>query len=196
MISGDPNFRQKHPLFTLSLLSHETRTLASCSGNWQSRLTPAPWRVGAQWSVDTRWRRSQVSIVDRHPSWLTHRSGPIQRADPLKIQNLREECTSVFLQILWKRQRVVAERSLLKKKDSFSCRHCFPVFSRAAPEWLNHFRSSGRHFDSYAHIMDCTERQTRERARTAGVSWSSGASGLSHRLGIKRCCGDKERRIS
>ena len=97
-----------------------------------------------------------MSIVDRHPSWLTHpsRSGPIQRADRLKIQNPREECTSVFPQILWKRQRVVAERSPLKKRDSFSCRHCFPVFSSAAPEWLYHFRSSGRHFDSYAHIMD------------------------------------------
>ena len=95
-----------------------------------------------------------MSIVDRHPSWLTHRSGLIQRADRLKIQNPREECTSVFLRILWKRQRVVAPRSPLKKKDSFSCRHCFPVFSRAAPEWLYHFRSSGRHFDSYAHIMD------------------------------------------
>ena len=79
---------------------------------------------------------------------------PIQRADRLKIQNPRQECTSVFLGI-WKRQRVVAPRSPLKKKDSFSCRHCFPVFSRAAPEWLYHFRSSGRHFDSYAHIMDC-----------------------------------------
>ena len=36
------NLRQKHPLFALSLLSHETRTLSSCSSNQQSRLTPAP----------------------------------------------------------------------------------------------------------------------------------------------------------
>ena len=77
-----------------------------------------------------------------------------QRADRLKIQNPREECTSVFLRILWKRQRAVAPRSPLKKKDSFSCRHCFPVFSRAAPEWLYHFQSRGRQCDSYAHIMD------------------------------------------
>ena len=32
-LSGDPNLGQKHPLFVLSLLSHETRTLASCSSN-------------------------------------------------------------------------------------------------------------------------------------------------------------------
>ena len=111
--------------------------------------------MGAQWSVDTLWRRSQVSIVDGHPSWLTAASQrPHPKSRSPENPNPREECTSVFLRILWKRQRVVAPRSPLKKKDSFSCRHCFPVLSRAAPEWLYHFRSSGRHFDSYAHIMD------------------------------------------
>ena len=36
-LNGDPNLRQKHPLFTMSLLSRETWTPAS----WSSNLTPA-----------------------------------------------------------------------------------------------------------------------------------------------------------
>ena len=34
---------------------------------------------------------------------------------------------------------------LLSRRKSSSCRHCFPDFSRAELEWLNHFRSRGRH---------------------------------------------------
>ena len=89
-----------------------------------------------------------------HSGSITHCSGPIQRANRLKLQNPREECTSMFPQILWKRQQAVGQRSPLKKKDSFSCRQYFPVFSRAELEWLYHFRSRDRHFDSYAHIID------------------------------------------
>ena len=39
----------------------------------------------------------------------------------------------LLLRVLRKRQRAVAQRSPLKKRDSynFSCRHCFPDFSRA-----------------------------------------------------------------
>ena len=88
-----------------------------------------------------------MSIVDRHADWLTHRSGPIQRSDRLNVQNPGEDHTSVFLRILLKRQRAVAQRSPLKKKDSFSCRHYFPDFSRAELEWLNYFWLRGRHFD-------------------------------------------------
>ena len=54
-------------------------------------------------------------------------------------------CVFLLLRVLRKRQRAVAQRSPLKKKDSSSCRHCFPDFSRAELEWLNHFRSLGRH---------------------------------------------------
>ena len=49
------------------------------------------------------------------------------------------------MRVLRKRQRAAAQRSPLKKKDSYSCRNCFPDFSRAELEWLNHFRSRGRH---------------------------------------------------
>ena len=37
-----------------------------------------------------------MSIVDRHPSWLTHRSGPFQRADRLKIQMLEKNVPPCF----------------------------------------------------------------------------------------------------
>ena len=64
-----------------------------------------------------------MSIVDRHPNWLTHRSGPIQRSDRLNVQNPEEDRTSVFLRILRKRQRAVAQRfsSQEKRHGSGQC---------------------------------------------------------------------------
>ena len=118
----------------------------------QSRLTPAPWRVRAQRSVDALWNWEASS---RWASSIDIQSGSQRhypRSDRLNVQNPGEDRTSVFLGVLRKRQRAVAQRSppkkkLLKKKSSFSYRHCFSDFSRAELEWLNHFQLRGRHFD-------------------------------------------------
>ena len=96
--------------------------------------SPDPWRVGAQRSVDVRWRRSQVSSSQR----------PYPK---IRSPECPESWTSVFLlmRVLRKRPPAIVQRSPLKKKDGFSCRHCFPDFSRAELKWLNHFRSRSRH---------------------------------------------------
>ena len=70
-----------------------------------------PWPVGAQRSVDARWRRSQVSSSQR----------PYPK---IRSPECPESWTSVFLlmRVLRgrKRQLAVAQRSSLKKKDRFS----------------------------------------------------------------------------
>ena len=66
-LGGGPKLRQMHPLF--ALLSHETWKLAGCSSDWQSRLTPAPWCVGApRWALageePGEHRRSTSKLAD------------------------------------------------------------------------------------------------------------------------------------
>ena len=72
---------------------------------------------------------------------LKKKPGKLIAAAPSKGRSPEcpESWTSVLLllRVLRKRQRAVAQRSPLKKKDSSSCRHCFPDFSRAELEWLN-----------------------------------------------------------
>ena len=118
-----------------------------CSWHCTPRST-AVWHAGCPVAVDTRSLASCGSSTKRGRS-LKKKPGKLIAAALSKGRS--PECpefwTSAFLllRVLRKPQRAVAQRSPLKKKDSSSCRHCFPDFSRAELEWLNHFRSHGRH---------------------------------------------------
>ena len=77
------------------------------------------------------------------------------------------------MRVIRKRQRAVAQRSPLKKKDNFSCRHCFPDFSRAELEWLNHFRSRGRHSVDWRGVPFVQRREAAGRSESLFVGLPS-----------------------
>ena len=55
---------------------------------------------------------------------------------------------------LWDSYQAVRPSFALEKRGGLLTRHLFSVKRTTARKWLYHFRLRGRHFDSYAHIMD------------------------------------------
>ena len=133
---------------------------------------PGVWELNEAWTLAEAEKPGEHRRSTSKLAHYTHRCGPVQRSDRLNLQNPGEDRTSVFLRILRKRQRAIAQRSHLKKKDSFSCRHCnncFPDFARAELEWLNHFRSCGRHFDWRWWVPFVRRREAVERSESLFV---------------------------
>ena len=116
-----------------------------------------------------RW----LSIADRHPHLLTHRCGPLQRgADRLKIQN--PPTRRMYLRVSADPSETTASRHFnlsLHVLLSVSRReflHGVACCKACMSGWVSHFRLRGRHFDSFAQVVD--SRTSREQADGARVS--------------------------
>ena len=102
-------------------------------------------------------RESQVAHVLIHPQSHAriHRTLCANRR---QIWCSRKVGLCMLMLNLWNSYQAVCPSFALEKRGGLLARHLFSVKRMTARKWLYHFRLRGRHFDSYAHIMDWTFR--------------------------------------